>query len=168
MGSFAGYLTGLQGHFVQVERGGPDACRGWLRSVQSDYLTLWAAGGCELHLPLHHLRSVTPHPPPAAAPPPAEPPPATFAALLAAVAGRRVRLYHAGPEVGAGVLRECAGDHLLLEVAPDQVACYALFHVRSLTVLEQREGDGGGDLDPCPGGVPADGGAGPVAPGLDA
>lgn len=134
MEAFRRYLLGLQGEWVQLERGGPEACLGWLQSVQADYLTLRYEDGSELHLPLHHIRSVTrvPLQVPVLTPPDGPTPPPTFRELLAASRGRLVRLYHAGPEMSVGILRDCAEDHLLLEIAQDEVVCYSLFHIRSL------------------------------------
>jgi hypothetical protein len=135
MDALIGYLQGLQGVFVQLERGGPEACQGWLLSVQSDYLTLRSPEGADLHLPLHHIRSVTPLPPPPEAAMPADTGsalPATFAELLREQVGRRVRLYHAGPEVSAGRLEGCAPDHLLLALDSGETVCFTLFHLRSL------------------------------------
>ncbi|MDB4896004.1 MAG: spore coat protein [Firmicutes bacterium] len=133
MDAFSGYLRGLLGRAVQVERGGPEACQGWLQAVCSDYLTLRAEDCSDLYLPLRHIRSVTPFPdlPPLDAAPEADLP-ATFAALLAASIGRTVRLYHAGPEVSFGLLRDCASDHLIMEALTGENVCYTLFHIRSL------------------------------------
>lgn len=124
--------------FVQVERDGPDACQGWLASVRTDYLTLQAPGGALLHLPLHHIRSVTPGAPPGdrcGGPDVDLQTPGNFAELLALHLDRPVRLYHAGPEVSAGILRHCDTDHVLLEVADGALVCFARFHIRSLFPL---------------------------------
>ncbi|HEY3364025.1 MAG TPA: hypothetical protein VGK74_03080 [Symbiobacteriaceae bacterium] len=136
MDSFRHYLCGLQGAYVQLERAGPDACQGWLVFVQDDYLTLRAPEGGDLHLPLHHIRSVSRFPPPDPYPLQAgdNRPPQTFAELLSLNQGRHVRLYHAGPEVTVGILRESGADHLVLEVATDEIVGFARFHVRSLYV----------------------------------
>lgn len=135
MHGFTGYLRGLLGACVQLERGGPEACQGRLASVQEDYLTLRASVGGDLHLPLHHIRSVTPlAPPDGTQAPAAHALPPTFAELLASHRDRCVRLNHAGPELSTGVLRSCDEDHLLVEVSPDETACFTLFHVRSLYV----------------------------------
>lgn len=141
MTSFKRYLSSLQGAFVQLERAGPEACQGWLVGVQEDYLTLRAPVGSDLHLPLHHIRSASRSTP--LDPPPAEtgtaPAPQTFAELLAQSVGRSVRLYHSGPEVTVGVLRECEGEHLVLEAATGEAVGFALFHVRSLYVPEDPQ-----------------------------
>ncbi len=138
MDGFARYLRGLQGKYVQLERGGPEACQGWLYSVHHDYLTLRSEDGADLHLPLHHIRSVTSlhelvpdSPPPEGVAPEAE----TFLQLLKMNVDRRVGLYHAGPEVCTGRLQEVAQDHLVLEVAPGETTCFTTFHVRSFYVL---------------------------------
>lgn len=135
MDALIGYLQGLQGVFVQVERGGPQACEGWLHAVQTDYLTLRSPEGADLYLPLRHIRSVTPLPPPEGENRPAAgegAPAASFADLLRRAVGRRVRLYHAGPEVSAGRLESCAPDHLLLTLDSGETVCFTLFHIRSL------------------------------------
>lgn len=137
MDAFIGYLRQILGRFVQVERGGPEACQGWLYAVQSDYLTLRSECGSDLHLPLHHVRSVTPLPLPPLHPTEAaetDALPEYFRNLLQRHVGDQVRLYHAGPEVTVGTLRECGQDFLLLEISPDEVAGFTLFHVRSLYV----------------------------------
>lgn len=136
------YLTGLVGKYVQVERGGPDACQGWLAPVQQDYLTLVATTGDALHLPVRHIRSLTPIPPPPDEPCPAafEPQPPTFADLLLSRVGQWVRLYHAGPEVSVGILREATPDFLLLEDSVGNMACYLFFHVRSVYVVPKASG----------------------------
>jgi hypothetical protein len=142
MRSLFDYLTGLVGKFVQVERGGPDACQGWLASVQEDYLTIVAATGDALHLPLRHIRSLTPVQPPPNEPCPAafEQQPPTFVDLLLSRIGHLVRLYHAGPEVSVGMLREATPDFLLLEDSAGDMVCYLSFHVRSLYVVPKASG----------------------------
>jgi hypothetical protein len=178
MHGFNHYLLGLKGQFVQLERGGPDACQGWVQSVQVDYLTLRCTEGGELHLPLRHIRSVTPLPPPAESICPSEiaVPPTTVTELLVTNRGKHLRLYYSGPEMSIGILRECAEDHLLLEVTPSEVICYSLFHIRSIYVLESENrpiqlfkgGDGSGTLDTCSGNFPVDSRTDSVAPERDA
>lgn len=131
------YLSGLVGTYVQVERGGPDACQGWVASIQADYLTIVSATGDALHLPLRHIRSLTPVPPLPDEPCPAafETQPPTFVDLLLSSIGKLVRLYHAGPEVSVGTLREATQDFLLLEAPTGDMVCYFSFHVRSLYVV---------------------------------
>lgn len=131
------YLSGLVGTYVQVERGGPEACQGWVASIQEDYLTIAAATGDELHLPLRHIRSLTPIRPPYDEPCPAAfaPQPPTFLEVLLSSIGQFVRLYHAGPEVSVGILREATPDFLLLEDSTGETVCYLFFHVRSLYVV---------------------------------
>lgn len=137
MRTLMGYLNGLVGTYAQVERGGPDACQGWVASIQEDYLTIVSATGDALHLPLRHIRSLTPVLPPEDEPCPAafatQPP--TFMDLLLSNIGRQVRLYHAGPEVSLGTLREATPDFLLLEAPGGDMVCYFFFHVRSLYVV---------------------------------
>lgn len=146
MDGFIHYLQGLLGACVQVERGGPEACQGWLQSVQADYLTLHSADHAELHLPLHHIRSVTlvPGVPPSTVPPLPDALP-VFAEVLKASVGRVVRLYHAGPEVSVGILRSAAADHVLLETTAGEMVCFALFHIRSLYL--PAEGAQAADLE---------------------
>ncbi|MDF2626465.1 MAG: hypothetical protein K0R39_296 [Symbiobacteriaceae bacterium] len=131
------YLNGLVGTYVQVERGGPDACQGWFASAQDDYLTIVSGTGDALHLPLRHVRSITPVPPPTDERRPAayavRPP--TFLDLLLGSVGQVVRIYHAGPEVSVGTLREATQDFLLLEDMAGDIVCYFSFHVRSLYVV---------------------------------
>jgi hypothetical protein len=151
------YLSDLQGAFVQVERGGPEACQGWLDSVQADYFTLVADCGAELHLRLHHIRSVTPLPTPAPrrearAKSGGRPP--TFAELLAVHLGRQVRLNHAGPESCTGELRAVAPDYAVLETNPGQPVCFPLFHIRSLATPSEPPAP----PDPDDGTKPAQGG----------
>ena len=134
------HLRKQVGRFVQVERSGPEACQGWLQAVCADYLTLRSDQGTDLYLPLHHIRSVTPLPIPAGPPAPGTTgQPDTFVGLLQQQVGRRVRLYHAGPEVSVGVLEACEPDHLLLALPSGEVACFTLFHVRSLYVPAEGE-----------------------------
>lgn len=134
------HLRQQVGRFVQVERSGPEACQGWLQAVCADYLTLRSDLGADLHLPLHHIRSVTPLSVPAA-PVPLDSggQPETFAHLLQQQVGQRVRLYHAGPEVSVGVLEACEADHLLVALPSGEVACFVLFHIRSLYVPAEGE-----------------------------
>ena len=140
MKDFVRYLRDLQGRCVQVERGGPEACQGWLMDVKADYLALTGEEGSTLYLPLHHVRSITPLPAPALPPVPgaAQPAPENFAELLRANLGAPVRLYHAGPEVSFGILKTCAADHLLLESDSGEIACFTLFHIRSLLFHPQE------------------------------
>lgn len=130
------YLRQWQGGYVQVERGGPDACQGWLQDLQADYLVLRSDLGTDLYLPLHHIRSISPlpaeGPPPAPASAPGAPAPARFADLLRMHLGRRVRLYHSGPELSIGVLRECTDEYALLEAWSGELVCFTLYHIRSL------------------------------------
>ncbi len=128
------YLQGLLGACVQIERGGPEACQGWLNSVQSDYLTLRSADAEKLYLPLHHIRSVTllREIPPLPADPEQPAPPPAFADILQANIGAIVRLYHAGPEMSLGRLCACTDDYLVLETLDGETVCFALFHIRSL------------------------------------
>jgi spore coat protein B len=137
MEAFTSYLLGLLGTFVQIERGGPEACQGWLQAVHADYLTLRAGEASDLHLPLRHIHSVTPlpgleHPIASAAD---EGQPDTFTDLLKAHLGFTVRLYHTGPEVSLGTLLACSADHLILETAPGEHVCYTMFHIRSLYLV---------------------------------
>jgi hypothetical protein len=142
MSSLVRYLHELHGELVQVERGGPEACQGWLTEIQTDYLTLRANDGTDLHLPLHHIRSVTPLTPPAVDQKPTSEPSqmVTFHALLQGNLGSPVRLYHAGPETTFGTLRDCADDHLILESDSGESICFALFHIRSLYVVTDQPG----------------------------
>jgi len=144
MEAFNRYLRGLLGAFVQVERGGPEACVGWVVHVLPDYLTVRSEAGEDLHLPLHHIRSITPLPDPLAplggGPAPA-PPPETFVALLELNQGRYIRLYHAGPEVCSGILREAGPEYVLIEVGPGEIACFTCFHIRSLFVPDPPPGE---------------------------
>jgi spore coat protein B len=135
-----GHLRSLVGRLVQVERGGPEACQGWLQAVCADYLTLRSDDGADLYLPLHHIRSVTPaNVPASAAAGPTGGQPDTFVGLLQQNQGRRVRLYHAGPEVSVGILQAAASDSLLLEVPTGELVCFTLFHIRSLYVPAEGE-----------------------------
>ena len=136
MAAFRQYLGDLQGRFVQVGRGAPDACCGWLQSVQADFITLFCPDFGILHLPAHHIRSIGPAPAPEASPVIGEPVPQTFVQLLVAHAGLPVRLNHACPESTAGTLLAVAADHLVLAIEPEEVVCFPLFHVRSLSVPE--------------------------------
>lgn len=131
------YLAGLVGTYVQIERGGPEACQGWLDSVQEDYLTITAKAAGALYLPLQHIRSVSMLPAPPDEVPPAPPDllPPVFGQLLSASVGRPIRIYHAGPEVSFGILREATDEYLVLEEAAGQIACFSLFHIRSLYLL---------------------------------
>lgn len=154
MQSFRRHLCDLLGAFVQLERGGPDACRGWLVHVKTDYVTLRSPERSDLHLPIHHIRSVTRLSPECHCPDLAQedPPPESFAELLALQVGQWVRLYHSGPELTVGILRACDQDHLLVEIAPEHETCFALFHVRSLMV-----GEGVKDLFPLESEEPSQG-----------
>lgn len=124
-----------------MDRRGPASRRGWLQSVQDDYCTLWCEDGALLHLPLHHIRSVTPLAPPVGEIdlPSGSQPPATFAEFLSAHLGKRVRLYHVGPETSVGTLRECDTDHVLLEMQSGQIICFTVFHIRSVWVLPEQD-----------------------------
>lgn len=129
------YLTSLQGEFVLLNGGGPEACQGWLALVQTDYLTLLSDEGAELHLPLHHLRTIQPQSTAAAdRRPSSAPTPPTFTELLTSSLGQEVRLNHGGPDVAAGMLRVAAADYVLLEIVPDGLLCFPLFHIRSFYV----------------------------------
>lgn len=145
MSALYGYLLALQGEYVQVGRRGPGMLQGRVAAVHADYLTLVCPDQCAVHLPLRHLHAIHRLPPPAVPIPlgGAGSLPPTFAELAAANAGRPVRVNHAGPEVGIGTLRAGADDHLLVEVAPDEIVCYPLRHIHSLLVLaDQAPGEG--------------------------
>jgi hypothetical protein len=107
-----------------------------------DYVTLCGGDGLSLHLPLHHIRSVTPVPDPGPEYPPpdgsAAAGPETFSELLAGLVGEVVRIHHAGPEVTVGTLVAATDEYLLTEIAPEGQVCHVRFHVRSLSRLPDQ------------------------------
>lgn len=140
MDAFRRYLTDRLGQLVQLDRDGPFACQGWIVNVGFDYLTLYCFDKTRLHLPLHHIRSVTPLPKletESDPPPPVEEWPETFADLSTRYIGQEVQLYHAGPEITIGTLLACTEDYLLVEVAPDDHVCHNRFHLRSLCLFTE-------------------------------
>lgn len=151
MATYRQYLIDLQGTFVHVDRGSPDACRGWLQAIRTDFITLLCPGFGLLHLPTHHIRNIGPELVPQAGPEPVlqavpvhgEPPPPTFVQLLRAHTGLPVQLNHAGPEVASGTLLSVSDDHLVLETEPGTTVCFPLFHVRSLSMPQSPAFPGG-------------------------
>jgi spore coat protein B len=137
MDSFLQYLNGLVGRFVQVERGGPEACQGHLQAVHDDYVTLIDEQGAPMYLPTQHIRSVTalPTPDQPLAVTPAETNPSTFLELLQSCQDRMVRVYHAGPELCYGKLAGIGSNHLMVEAITGEATCFSLWHVRSVYLL---------------------------------
>lgn len=141
MESLVHVLRGWLGSTVQAERSGPEACEGVLAAVCDDYLLLRSWEGFDLYLPLWHVRSVTRLAEPAPDFQPVDMAVSSFREVVRSHTGQQVRLYHAGPEVSVGELLECGDDHLLLRTSPEEVVCFALFHLRSLfPVPESLEG----------------------------
>lgn len=136
MDSFLQYLLGLVGMTVQVERSGPESCRGFLQAVHREYLILVDDWGAPIYLPIHHIRSVSrleipDHP---LLPLPMETGPDSFQELLRGCLGRLIRVYHAGPELCYGTLVSCGDHHLVLEALDGEQICFATWHLRSLAL----------------------------------
>lgn len=139
------------GKLVKLGRGGPGERKGYIAATRRDYLSLYTTDGQLVHYPLQHLKcctEVVEAETDGSAPSmsatevmtqgmaTAFPP--TFTELVASHRGKLITVYDHGPESATGFLFDVGADFIQLVTGPQDMVYYPLFHIRSLSVPQQK------------------------------
>lgn len=165
--SLANYLRAMAGKYVQMERGGPEKSQGWVLGVYDDYITLGTSEGAKVHYQLHHIKAISAYlhqnqgNGSAQQMPTFEPDGnhATFRELLASYKGQLVRINQGGPESAVGLVHEVTDDYVVLAsgqsggdgnqqgIKLQELVCYPIFHIRSVSTQLEKKKDEKKDKD---------------------
>ncbi len=139
----AHYLHSLIGRNVKINRGGPDALTGRLLAVRSNYLVLQTRNGI-VYINAEHVKSIT------------EAAGGTggrtamyimadsFNGVLRQLRQQFVQINQGGPEKVEGFVAEVSHDTLLL-VSNKEAIRIPLFHIRSVSLAQQKGNKSGGN-----------------------
>lgn len=138
-------LENLIGSKVRIFRGGPESRDGVLLDKQSDFLTLFTEQDGVVYYNLLHIKSVIKNSKDGHISNEDEDnedlcmKANDFQDLLENLKGSRIRIDRGGPESRDGKLLDVFSDYLVLETEKEGVIYYKTHHIKSVSLMNQKE-----------------------------
>ncbi|WP_166703571.1 spore coat protein [Bacillus albus] len=138
-----GFLEGLIGSYVRVNRGGPESQKGTIVSLGVDYFGLENEKGENHYYQLRHLKSITRNTKDGGVGDlewGEEDIAEDFETLLQSFKYRWVKINRGGPEKIEGILQDVSGGYVTL-IIKEEVVLIALSHIKSVNYNASVSGE---------------------------